>query len=272
MLTIGGFAQIGQVSARMLRHYDDLGLLRPDYVDPDTGYRFYAISQLARLHRLLALRDLGFSLEQTRSVLDDALSVDQFQGMLRLRRAQVEQTVNNETARLRRIEVRLRAMEGRDQMLARDVVVKRTQALRVAEVIGTASGFGSENLAPVFGELYPRVLAHLQRVGARPGLCIAWYEAAEDGTVIVHAGFGVETQRVADGDGVQVRDLPVVEVASTVYRGSMDEVGSTYEALMRWIDDSGYRLVGASRELYHAWCPTDHSQSVTEIQLPIAQS
>lgn len=54
--------------------------------------------------------------------------------------------------------------------------------------------------------------------------------------------------------------------------GSMDEVGPTYEALMRWIDHSGYRLVGASRELYRAWCPDDHSQSVTEIQLPIDRS
>jgi len=52
----------------------------------------------------------------------------------------------------------------------------------------------------------------------------------------------------------------------------MDEVGPTYEALMRWIDHSGYRLVGASRELYRAWCPDDHSQSVTEIQLPIDRS
>jgi len=67
------------------------------------------------LYRLLALRDLGFSLEQTRGLLDDALSVDQLQGMLRLRRAPVEQTVGEEVARLRRIEARLRALEGRDE-------------------------------------------------------------------------------------------------------------------------------------------------------------
>jgi DNA-binding transcriptional MerR regulator len=113
MLTIGGFAQVGQVSPRMLRHYDELGLLRPERVDPATGYRHYDIGQLARLHRLLALRDLGFSLEQTRDILDDELSLDQLRGMLRLRQAQVERTLGDEQARLRRIEARLRHLKGK---------------------------------------------------------------------------------------------------------------------------------------------------------------
>jgi DNA-binding transcriptional MerR regulator len=227
MLTIGAFAQIGQVSPRMLRHYDELGLLRPERVDPETGYRFYDISQLSRLHPLLALRDLGFSLEQIRGVLDDELSTDQLRGMLRLRRAQVEQVVGEEQARLRRIEARLRALEGRDQMLTQDIVVKSTQPLRVAEATGTAQGFGSENLGPVFGDLYPRVIAHLERAGARPGLCVAWYEESDDGTVTVHAGFEINDQKVSSHDEVRVRQLPVVEVVSVVYRGSMDNVGPT---------------------------------------------
>jgi DNA-binding transcriptional MerR regulator len=110
MLTIGGFAQIGQVSPRTLRHYDDLGLLQPAHVDAATGYRYYDVSQLTRLHRLLALRDLGFALEQIRSVLDDELSIDQLRGMLRLRQAQVEAVVGEERARLRRIEARLQSL------------------------------------------------------------------------------------------------------------------------------------------------------------------
>jgi DNA-binding transcriptional MerR regulator len=61
MLNIGEFARLGQVSPRMLRYYDRFGLLVPDRVDPDTGYRSYGVGQLVRLHRLLALRDLGFT-------------------------------------------------------------------------------------------------------------------------------------------------------------------------------------------------------------------
>jgi DNA-binding transcriptional MerR regulator len=107
MLTIGDFARLGQVSPRMLRHYDEIGLLSPDRVDPATGYRYYAAHQLARLHRLVALRDLGFNLEQIGPVLDEDLTVDELRGMLRMRREQ---------ARLRRVEAHLRALEGSDSL------------------------------------------------------------------------------------------------------------------------------------------------------------
>src|SRR6516165_3613079 len=76
MLNIGEFARLGQVSPRMLRHYDEIGLLRPKEVDPHSGYRSYEVAQLGRLHRLLALRDLGFSLEQIHDLLDDDPSVE----------------------------------------------------------------------------------------------------------------------------------------------------------------------------------------------------
>jgi DNA-binding transcriptional MerR regulator len=104
MLNIGEFARLGQVSPRMLRHYDQLGLLRPERVDPDTGYRSYGVHQLVRLHRLLALRDMGFTLEQIGGMLDGEPPLDQLRGMLRLRRAQLEQSVAEEQARVRRVE------------------------------------------------------------------------------------------------------------------------------------------------------------------------
>src|SRR5450631_1315216 len=96
MLNIGEFARLGQVSPRMLRHYDDVGLLQPSRVDPATGYRSYAVAQLSRLHRLLALRDLGFSLDQISGLLDENPPPDQLRGMLRMRQAQIEQTVADE--------------------------------------------------------------------------------------------------------------------------------------------------------------------------------
>ena len=85
MLNIGEFARLGQVSPRMLRHYDEAGLLKPKNVDPANGYRSYEFGQLGRLHRLMALRDLGFTLDQIRSTLDQDPSVEQLRGMLSLR-------------------------------------------------------------------------------------------------------------------------------------------------------------------------------------------
>jgi DNA-binding transcriptional MerR regulator len=271
MLSIGEFARLGQVSPRMLRHYDELGLLRPDRVDPQSGYRLYSVGQLGRLHRLLALRDLGFTLEQIGELLhSEDLPVEHLRGMLQLRRAQIEQHVADDQARLRRVEAHLRALEGSVLMLSIDVVVKRTDPVHTAEASGLSPGFG-ENLKPVFERLVPRVLQHLAKADARPGIMVAWYEEpADDGSVVLHAGFDVGNQPVPEGDGIRVTELPSITVASVVHRGSMDGVESTYEALVRWIGARGYKLAGRSRELYHEWDDSQPERIVTELQMPIA--
>ena len=271
MLNIGEFARLGRVSPRMLRHYDEMGLLAPARVDPQTGYRCYEVGQLSQLHRLLALRDLGFGLEHIRPLLDEEPSLEQLRGMLRLRRAQIVQDVADDAARLRRVEAHLRALERSSPMPNLDVVIKSTEPVRVAETSGAAPGFGHENLAPEFDRLVPKVLTRLARLGVSPGIMIAWYEEpTDDGSVVLHTGFDLGDQDLAAGDGVAVTDLPVTRVASVIHRGSMDDVGTAYEALVRWIEDSGYALAGFSRELYHEWDNHEPTRSVTELQLPLA--
>ena len=254
----------------MLRHYDQLGLLAPEQVDPETGYRSYGVQQLGRLHRLLALRDLGFTLEQISGLLDDEPAVEQLRGMLRLRRAELEQTVADEQSRLRRVEARLRAIERNSTMNAQDVVIKNTQPLRVAEARGVAEALDPEHIGPVFERLAPELIGHLQQAGVQPGMLIGYYdEPAEDGSVGVHVAFEIGEASVQAGDGVDTVDLPVIEVASIVHRGSMEGINPVYEDLLKWIEDSGYRLAGYSRELYHEM--TANGPSVTELQVPIAR-
>jgi effector-binding domain-containing protein len=134
----------------------------------------------------------------------------------------------------------------------------------------TGTGFGPI-LNKTFQVLVPRVLEHLQRSDARPGMMVGWYEEPrDDGSVVAHVGFDIGDQAVVSGDGVSVVTLPVVEVASVVHHGSMADVVPVYEALVQWIEDSGYRLAGRSRELYREYCEDDHSRNVTELQMPIA--
>jgi DNA-binding transcriptional MerR regulator len=270
MLNIGEFARLGQVSPRMLRYYDQLGLLAPERVDPETGYRSYGVGQLARLHRLLALRDLGFKLDQISDLLDDEPPLEELRGMLRLRRAQLELAVANERARLHRVEAHLRAIEGSNAMNTQDIVIKRTQPLRVAEATGTATALDSQHIGPLFMELVPKLVGHIQGVGAQPGTMVGYYdEPNEDGSVGVHVAFEIGDQSVSVGDGIDIVDLPVVEVASVIHSGDMETVGSVYESLIRWIEDSGYRLAGYSRELYHEVGP--EGPNVTELQVPITR-
>src|SRR5215203_5351495 len=91
MIKIGEFSKLVQVPVATLRYYDQMGLLKPIEVDRFTGYRYYSVSQLPRLNRILALRGLGFTLEQIAEALDDGLTPEQMRGMLRLRHAQISQ-------------------------------------------------------------------------------------------------------------------------------------------------------------------------------------
>ena len=125
MFSIGEFARHGRVSVRMLRHYDAIGLIRPACVDAATGYRSYQASQLDDLNRVIALKDLGFTLQQVQAILEEKLSAAELRGMLRLRRAEIQATIDAETTRLARVEARLLTIEDGARVPADGVVVKR---------------------------------------------------------------------------------------------------------------------------------------------------
>src|SRR5689334_18515410 len=177
MLSIGDFAGLGRVSVRMLRHYDALGLLRPAHVDPHSGYRFYTAEQLLRLNRILALKDLGFSLQQVQLMIEEKVDLGELRGMLRLRRAELAVQVERDSTRLALVDARLRMIETEGHMNTGDIVRKQVPALRVAELSATALGYDhpssiTENLSP----LYPRLMELLERAGiAMTGSPLAYY-------------------------------------------------------------------------------------------------
>ncbi|MDQ0791315.1 MerR family transcriptional regulator [Streptomyces sp. B3I8] len=270
MFTIGDFARHGRVSVRMLRHYDATGLLRPAHVDPATGYRHYTAAQLARLNRIIALKELGFTLRQVRDIVDEKVGAEELRGMLRLRRAELESAVDAARARLVQVEARLRAIESEGQMPTNDVVLKKVPAVRVAELTATAASFGPADIGPVIGPLYDELFRRLEAAGIRPtGPGVAHYEDAPEGggRITVHAAVQVSVP-VRDGD-VRVLDLPALERAATVvHHGSMDTVLSTAQALARWSDTHRYRPTGYPREI-NLECPEDRDAWVTELQVPV---
>ncbi|MEW2139361.1 MerR family transcriptional regulator [Streptomyces sp. NPDC005409] len=277
MFTIGDFARHGRVSVRMLRHYDALGLLRPARVDPFTGYRFYEAGQLARLNRVIALKELGFSLDQVATILDERLGAQELRGMLRLRQAELETALAAAAARLVQVEARLRTIENEGTMPADDIVLKSLPPVRLAELTGTAGSYEPQDVGPVIGPLYDELCRRIEEAGVVPtGPGMASYEdapGAEPGTaVLVRAGLPVAASVRAEdlGGGVRIVTLPGVECAATVvHRGSMDGVLPTAQALARWIDAHGHRSAGYARELTLA-CPEDPDQWVTELQQPLS--
>lgn len=273
MFSIGDFAQHGHVSVRMLRHYDAIGLLRPAHVDPVTGYRSYEARQLSRLNRIVALKDLGFTLDQVRTVLDDKVDVAELRGMLRLRRAELADRIAADRARLAQVEARLQIIESEGAMPSEDIQIKPVPAVRVARLSGTAADFAPASIGPVIKPLYDELCRRLDKAGIAPaGPAIAYYEDDPEGDgVLVHAAFPVNASP-GDGDaqGVTIVDLPAVERAATiVHHGSMDEVMPTIQTLARWIEANGHRSAGYNREVYIETGP-DPATWVTELQEPLA--
>ncbi|HMQ32512.1 MAG TPA: MerR family transcriptional regulator [Chloroflexaceae bacterium] len=264
MLKIGDFSRLCRVPVSALRYYADLGLLPPARVDPATGYRYYAVAQLPRLQRILALRDLGLSLEQIGAVLREGLSADEIRGMLRLRRAELQERIEDERARLARVEARLRQIEQEGTMAGYDVVLKEIPPQLVAGVRSVIPHYAA--IGGLFDELY----AHLGRHGAG-GLAVGldhndeYKERDPDMEAVVYL-----EAPVPEGGRVRVYTLPGGHVASTVHKGPYEGFSQAYAALMAWVEASGYQVVGAPRELYlHMGATPD--EHISEVQLPVAR-
>lgn len=275
MFTIGDFARHGRVSVRMLRHYDALGLLRPARTDAGSGYRHYGAAQLSRLNRIVALKELGFTLHQVGLILDEELSPAELRGMLRMRRAELAEAVTAARGHLAQVEARLRSIESEGHMPTDEILVKSLPAVRVARLTATAPSFRPQDIGPVIGPLFDELCELLERAGVTPsGAGIASYEASETGgegprgPIAAHAAFPVPPG-TPDDAGFALVDLPAVKRAAVlVHRGSMDTVLASEQLLTRWLDAGEQSVDGLVREVYLE-CSGEQDTWVTELQQPL---
>ena len=269
MIRIGDFSKLSRVSVKTLRYYDATGLLRPVRVDPLTGYRLYEYSQLSILHRILALKDLGFSLEEIGHLLEDDLSVEQMRGMLKLRETEAHQRVHEEAERLERIRARLRQIEQEAGMSKYDVVIKSADEIKIASVRDVVP------TPPEQGGLWQELGEYLEKQHVRPsGVCFTLYHDDEykerDWDVEVCEPINAE---LSDTERVKVKTLPSVgTLACTIHNGPFATLGEAYNAIGKWITDNNYRIVGPCREFYlraNENGDQNDPNTVTEIQFPV---
>lgn len=272
MIKIGDFARLSQVSVATLRHYDERGLLPPVAVDAATGYRYYAVAQLARLNRILALKDLGFSLDQIDHLLKSDLSLDQLRGMLILQHAQVEHQIAAEQGRLARIAARLRQIELEDTLSTYDVVLKTVPALLIASRRVTIPT--NDQVPAYLDAAYGEVYNYIKQQGARDtGPCFAlWHQpAAVHAEEVAEAAVPLDrplpgTERVA------VYELPPTQVAAAVHHGPFETFTQLHGALLDWVEANGYTIVGPYREIYMEHDPGNMTDSATEVQYPVEKA
>jgi DNA-binding transcriptional MerR regulator/predicted transcriptional regulator YdeE len=275
MFKIGEFSKLVQVAVPTLRYYDQLGLLKPLEVDRFTGYRYYSASQLPRLNRILALRGLGFSLEQIGAMVDEALTTDEMRGMLRLRHAQISQQLADAQNQLLEVETRLQQIEQEQKMPSYDVLLKQVEPLLVASVRAILPSHSASS--SLFGEVYEAISPYVnEALHPNPELggqtLVLWYDTEYKETDVDGAAAFMLRCPIPESGRVKVHELPAALMASTVHQGAFETIGEAHTAVYQWIEANGYRIVGADRELnlYHE-PPIRHDDptSVTEIQYPV---
>lgn len=269
MMRIGEFSKLCRVPVKTLRYYDEVGLLEPDRVDEFTGYRYYTVDQLARINRILALKDLGFSLDEIAQLLSEDLSLDELRGMLKLRRSEIRQAMQQQSDRLARVEARIKRMELEHKMSEYEVVIKKIEPLKVASVRGVVP------TPPEQGGLWQTLERHLAAHRIKPvAPCLSLYHDEDykecDWDIEVCEPIAtdlVETERV------KVYELPEVDsMACVLHHGPFVTISQAYDAIMRWIGENGYQIIGPAREVYLRSAENGSQEdpdTITEIQFPV---
>ena len=272
MFKIGDFSRISRVSVKTLRYYDELGLLKPESVDVFTGYRNYSASQLPRLNRILALKDLGLSLDQVGALLDGDVTTAQMRAMLGRQRLEIEKHMDEEKARLTRVEARLHQIEMEGSMSDYDIVIKSVPAIRVASVRGIVPKYSMQEM------LWRELEGYLHLHATKPvGPCFSIYHDPEykETNIDCEACEPIGTAVLPATRRVQVYELPAVaRMACVVHKGPFTTIPQSVIALSQWIEASGYRICGPNREIYiytgkSTIIRQDDPSYVTENQFPV---
>jgi DNA-binding transcriptional MerR regulator len=265
MFKIGDFSRLTQVTVKTLRHYDRLGLLKPDHIDPESGYRYYTSGQAPRLHRILALKDLGFSLEQIGQLIDADLSPGQLRGMLVQKQQDVRGVIAAEQMRLERIEERLRQIEREPLVSHYDVTVKRVPAQRVASLRALLPNYPA--VAALFGELRAYAAQHALTATAWAAI---WHDGEYRETAInVEATF-TTADPLPSHPRIREGAVPAVgTMACVLHHGPMLAVGGAHMALFRWMEANDYRLAGPTRTVPLHNVGPESADGVIEIQYPV---
>ena len=269
MFRIGDFSKLSLVTVKALRFYDEAGLLKPGQVDEFTGYRNYSANQLPRLNRVLALKDLGFSLEQIRRLLENELPVEQFKGMLLLRQEELREKLETDRAKLERVKNRLKQIEEENEMSRYDVLLKAVPPQLIASIRGVIPTYGDIGLffEPLCGNVFKR-----NAKPAGPPLAIYYDKEYREHDVEVEVAVPLAAPLEEEGR-IKVHELPgISQVACTVHHGPYEMLSQAYGELIKWIETNGYRIAGPNREIYlkgPEGKDSDPAEYVTEIQIPV---
>ncbi len=246
MLKIGDFSKLSRVSIRMLRHYDDMGLLKPAETDDFTGYRYYREDQLFTVARITALKDMGFSLSDIVRILEIYDDKEKFDEFLIARQKELEKQAKETEYKLMLLDTARKRLR-KEQVMSFDVTVKTIPERYAATVHMIVPHYEDEGMA--WG-----MMAECKEplIPADPCYPIAEFlddEFKEENVEII-VSMAVKGKHT-DTEHVKFKNLPAVKVASCIVKGSYDQMGDAYATVVSWIKENGYKMNGPMFNIYH---------------------
>ena len=265
LLPIGRFARATRLSVKALRHYDELGLLRPAWVDPSSGYRYYRPAQANQAEAIRILRSVEMPLEEIAALL--AESGEPVAKRLQLHRERLEARLDEH----RRMLAFLQRLLDKEDVMPYEVTVKELPAQPVAATRATTT---LREISTVISDGVHAILDELGRQGIEPaGPLQVVYHADqvldEETSAPIEICFPVAAGFEATGE-VYGAELAGGPAAVTVHRGPYAEITPAYHTVSGWIHDHGHELAGGPREVYlNVPGQVAVADLLTEVQWPI---
>lgn len=281
MFRISDFSRFTRVTVKTLRHYDRLGLLEPAFVDPDTGYRYYAARQVSHLQRILALKDQGFALEHIRELLTGGMKASALARVLSAKRLEYERQLALDRQRLDGLIASLREIESGSADALPDVVLSQLPPVRVASRRARVATL-DDGIQELFEALEQDVAAAGVRA-AGPPLVIYFDRDHRETDANVEVAVPVLSDRTRAGRA-RIRTLPAIPSAACVaYAGSYDQWAAVMRRLLSWLQARRLSPAGPIREVFlqfgareqershipHAYLVEKQADFLTEMQIPV---
>jgi DNA-binding transcriptional MerR regulator/effector-binding domain-containing protein len=269
MFKIGDFSKINRVTIKALHLYDEMGLLKPQFVDKVNNYRFYGTEQFVTIQKIIALKQIGLSLSDIAILMQKDISSDEFIARLKLKEQEKRSEIKSEKDRLRQLQTLINTIQ-KEQNMQNLITTRDLPGAIVASMRKVVKNYDEFfTFWPAMGEL---MKAQDLKCSLPPYAFSIFHDGAyKEDSIDVEICEAVVTSG-KDQEGMVFKTIPEVpKAACLIHKGPYSTLGKSYAILVRWIEENGYELADNMRESYHdgIWNQEDPNQWITEIQAPI---